>query len=122
MAGIVALPQLGQELLPTFKERDFLMHWVTKPGTSQPEDARIITQAQQGAARRSRGAQLRLAHRAGVPDGRSRRHQLRRELDQHRPEAPTTTRRWRQVQEVVDGYPGLFRDVQTYLKERIERC
>jgi Cu/Ag efflux pump CusA len=24
------------------------------------------------------------------------------------------------VQEVVDGYPGLFRDVQTYLKERIE--
>ena len=24
------------------------------------------------------------------------------------------------VQEVVDGYPGLHRDVQTYLKERIE--
>ena len=23
------------------------------------------------------------------------------------------------VQEVVDGYPGLYRDVQTYLKERI---
>ena len=25
-------PQLGQSLLPDFKERDFLMHWVTAPG------------------------------------------------------------------------------------------
>ena len=32
---------------------------------------------------------------------------------------PTTTRRVAAVQEVVDGYPGLRRDVQTYLKERI---
>ena len=24
------------------------------------------------------------------------------------------------VQEAVDGYPGLYRDVQTYLKERIK--
>ena len=26
------------------------------------------------------------------------------------------------IQEVVDGYPGLHRDVQTYLKERTKRC
>ena len=25
---------------PTFKERDFLMHWITKPGTSLPEEMR----------------------------------------------------------------------------------
>ncbi|MHC4800078.1 MAG: efflux RND transporter permease subunit, partial [Planctomycetota bacterium] len=37
LAGLIVLPQLGQELLPSFKERDFLMHWLTKPGTSWPE-------------------------------------------------------------------------------------
>ena len=31
----------------------------------------------------------------------------------------TTTRRLPPIQEVVNGYPGLRRDVQTYLKERI---
>lgn len=34
IAGMAAFPLLGQQLLPSFKERDFLMHWVTTPGTS----------------------------------------------------------------------------------------
>jgi Cu/Ag efflux pump CusA len=34
VAGVVVVPQLGQSLLPDFKERDFLMHWLTKPRTS----------------------------------------------------------------------------------------
>ena len=34
VAGLVLLPLLGQSLLPSFKERDFLMHWLTKPDTS----------------------------------------------------------------------------------------
>ena len=36
---------LGQTLLPEFKERDFLMHWVTEPATSHPEEVRITTLA-----------------------------------------------------------------------------
>ena len=32
-------------MLPEFKERDFLMHWVTKPGTSLPEETRITAAA-----------------------------------------------------------------------------
>ena len=39
------LPLLGQSLLPSFKERDFLMHWVTAPGTSLAEETRITTRA-----------------------------------------------------------------------------
>jgi len=39
--GIALWPQLGQSLLPDFKERDFLMHWVTAPGTSVQEETRI---------------------------------------------------------------------------------
>ena len=35
----------GQELLPEFKERDFLMHWLGKPGMSRPEMYRITVQA-----------------------------------------------------------------------------
>ena len=34
-AGIAVTPFLGQSLLPNFKERDFLMHWVTSPDTSR---------------------------------------------------------------------------------------
>ena len=45
LAGVLIYPQLGQSLLPDFKERDFLMHWVTAPGTSLPEEVRISTEA-----------------------------------------------------------------------------
>src|SRR5919109_1021435 len=45
LGGLVAAPKLGEELYPAFKERDFLMHWITTPGTSHPEEARIVTQA-----------------------------------------------------------------------------
>jgi Cu/Ag efflux pump CusA len=45
LAGVIVLPQLGQQLLPSFKERDFLMHWLTKPGTSLPEMDRITIQS-----------------------------------------------------------------------------
>src|SRR5918999_6599429 len=45
VAGLAVAPFLGQSLLPNFKERDFLMHWLTKPGTSLPEETRISVQA-----------------------------------------------------------------------------
>src|SRR5437868_15072643 len=35
VVGFAVLPFLGESLFPTFKEKDFLMHWVTMPGTSQ---------------------------------------------------------------------------------------
>ena len=37
------VPFLGEEFLPNFREYDFLMHWVEKPGTSL-EAMRRITQ------------------------------------------------------------------------------
>src|SRR5581483_5575419 len=44
LLGLSVLPFLGESLFPTFKERDFLIHWVTKPGTSPDEMVRITTQ------------------------------------------------------------------------------
>ena len=93
------------------------MHWMLRPGTSDAEEVRTHDGGQELQA--SPASATAGAHRAGVRRGRDRRCQLRRELGQPRRHAPTTTRR-SAVQEVVNGYPGLYRDVQTYLKERIE--
>src|ERR687893_152957 len=39
LAAAVVMPTLGEDLFPTFKERDFLMHWLTKPASSAKEEA-----------------------------------------------------------------------------------
>ena len=41
LAGLLIYPTLGSQLLPNFKERDFLMHWLTEPATGAPEETRI---------------------------------------------------------------------------------
>lgn len=118
LAGFALLPLLGQSMLPEFKERDFLMHWVTQPGTSRPEMVRITKQASaelrsiEGV--RNFGAHIGQANNAdevvGINFGEN--------WISVDPAADYDETR-DAVQEVVDGYPGLFRDVQTYLKERI---
>jgi Cu/Ag efflux pump CusA len=45
VAGMIVYPLLGSELLPSFKERDFLMHWLAKPGTGRDEMFRISQEA-----------------------------------------------------------------------------
>src|SRR3989442_9824305 len=45
LAGLIVLPQLGESLLPEFQERDFLMHWITKPGSARAEAHRMTMQA-----------------------------------------------------------------------------
>ena len=44
-ATAVSIPALGEEFLPAFRERDFLMHWVEKPGTSIEAMQRITERA-----------------------------------------------------------------------------
>jgi multidrug efflux pump subunit AcrB len=77
-----------------------------------------VTQASQD-MRRSRRAELRLAHRQAFLAEEVAGLELRRELGQHRPQ-----RRLRQdarkIQETVDAHPALYHDVQTYLRERID--
>src|SRR5207237_8616082 len=41
VAAVLVIPRLGEELFPTFKEDEFLSHWLTKPGTSLTEQRRI---------------------------------------------------------------------------------
>jgi len=118
LAGLAVWPALGQELLPSFKERDFLMHWITKPGTSHPEMWRITAQACRElltiSGVRNCGSHIGQAMNADEPYGvyfTENWISVYPEVDYDETLA--------KVQETVDGYPGLIRDVQTYLKERI---
>ncbi len=118
IVGILAVPALGQSLLPEFKERDFLMHWLTKPGTSLQEEVRVTTassvelQAVPGV--RNFGAHIGNALLGDEPYG----VYFGENWISVDPKADYEATRAK-IQEVVDGYPGIFRDVQTYLKERI---
>ena len=118
IAGFGLLPILGQALLPSFKERDFLMHWVTKPGTSHDEMNRI-TIAASNELRAVPGVQNFGAHvgRAVAADEVVGINFTENWISVH-PDADYDVT-LAIIQEVVDGYPGLYRDVMTYLKERI---
>ncbi|MCI0832292.1 MAG: efflux RND transporter permease subunit [Chloroflexi bacterium] len=119
LVGVAVLPQLGEELLPDFKENDFLMHWITSPGTSHPEMLRITTEASED---------LR-----AIPGVRNFGAHIGRALNSDEVVGINFTENWVSVdpdadydatvaaiQATVDEYPGLQRDVQTYLKERIK--
>jgi CzcA family heavy metal efflux pump len=118
LAGLLIWPRLGQSLLPDFKERDFLMHWLTKPGTSWPEMNRITIQASK---------ELR-----EIPGVRNFGAHIGQALIMDEVVGMYFGENWisvdpsvdyddtvNKIQATVDGYPGLYRDVQTYLKERI---
>ena len=116
--GIAVYPQLGQSLFPGFKERDFLIHWVSPPGTSSAEMERSTTRISRELLAipgvQSAGAHIGQAllgeEVAGVNLGEiwislSPRADYTASLDR--------------IKSVTNGYPGLFREVQTYLDERI---
>jgi CzcA family heavy metal efflux pump len=112
-------PFLAEEFLPRFKERDFLMHWVTKPGTSLPAMNRVTIAASKELRAipgvRNFGAHVGRAEVADEVVGINFT-ELWISIDEEADYDETLAK----VQEVVDGYPGLYRDVLTYLKERIK--
>ncbi|MFP3460600.1 efflux RND transporter permease subunit [Arthrobacter globiformis] len=116
--GAVTAPLLGQSLLPDFKERDFLMHWLTQPGTSVSEEYRVSQKACEELLTipgvRNCGSHIGQAFNAdevvGVYFGENWIS-----IDP----AVDYDKTLKSIHEVVDGYPGIVRDVQTYLKERI---
>jgi CzcA family heavy metal efflux pump len=117
-AGIAVVPFLGQSLLPSFKERDFLMHWLTAPDTSGPEEARVSIRAcrelREIPGVRNCGSHIGQAFLSDEPYG----IYFGENWISVDPEADYDDTLDR-VHEVVEGYPGIQRDVQTYLKERI---
>ncbi len=109
---------LREEFLPHFAENDFLMHWIARPGTSLEAVARTANLARAELLTipgvRNFGAHIGRAEVADEVVGPNFA-ELWISVD---PEADLELARER-VREVVDGYPGVFRDVQTYLEERM---
>ncbi|HET9724897.1 MAG TPA: efflux RND transporter permease subunit [Actinomycetota bacterium] len=119
LMGVVALPQLGEALLPEFKERDFLTHWIAKPGTSLPEERRIVTAASRDLRAipgvQSFGSHIGQAMLAEEIVGANFGENWIT-IDPAADYDATLAR----IQEVVDSYPGLYHDVLTYFNERVD--
>lgn len=119
LLALCALPLLGEELLPSFKETQFLMHWIERPGASveasRRSTERISRELLQIPGVKSFGAHI---GRAEVGDevvgSNFTEHWIR--IDPAADHAATL----RRVEQVVAGYPGVWSDVLTYLKERIK--
>lgn len=119
LAGVAVYPHLGQSLFPNFKERDFLIHWVAPPGTSTAEMERTTTKISRELLAipgvQSTGAHIGQAFLgeevAGVNLG---------EIWVSLSPKADYTRTLGRIHAVTSGYPGLYREVQTYLDERIQ--
>jgi CzcA family heavy metal efflux pump len=116
--GIAIVPFLGQDLLPSFKERDFLMHWLGKPGTSRLEEVRTTMRVNR--------------ELLAIPGVRNAGSHIGQALNSDEPYGIYFGENWvsvdpkvdydetlAKIQDTVNAYPGIYRDVQTYLKERI---
>ncbi len=112
-----AATQFGSEFLPEFQETDFLMHFVAKPGTSVEEMDRMTILASR--------------ELLAIPGVRNFGSHIGRAEVADEVYGPNFTELWisiepsvdypatlKRIQAAMDGYPGMFCDVQTYLKER----
>lgn len=117
--GIAVLPFLGESLFPEFKERNFLMHWITKPGTSVIEERRIVSRVSR---------ELR-----SIPGVQNFGSHIGQALLSDEINGVNFGENWisvdpranyeetrRKIERVIQGYPGLFHNVETYLNERID--
>ena len=115
----ITVPFMGEEFLPSFREYDFLMHWVEKPGTSIEAMQRITVRASR--------------ELMAVPGVRNFGAHIGRAEVADEVVGPNFTELWvsldpavdydatvAKIQSIVDGYPGLYRDLLTYLRERIK--
>jgi CzcA family heavy metal efflux pump len=119
-AGLLIYPTLGQSLLPSFKENDLITYWATKPGTSLEETMRIA----------NKGCKDYLKEIPAVEKCSSHAGQALLGDEIH---GVNFDEQWvsldtkydyddsvNQIRGVIDSYPGLYRTVQTYLRERVK--
>ena len=117
LAGLVIVPYLNRSLLPAFKERNVLIHLDGAPGTSGPEMSRISGLVSRELRTipgvRNVGAQVGRAVQGDQVVNISSA-ELWVDIDATADYDKTTAN----IQAVIDAYPGIHHNVQTYLKER----
>ena len=124
VAGGLLLSGIGyagfkDQFLPDFRETDFLMHFVEKPGTSIEAMDRISIRASKELRAipgvRNFGAHIGHAEAADEVVGPNFT-EFWISLDDKADYDASVVR----IKATIDGYPGLYRDVLTYLRERIK--
>jgi CzcA family heavy metal efflux pump len=119
-AGLLVFPTLGQSLLPNFKENDLITYWATKPGTSLPETMRIANRGCRDFEEAvpaidscaSHAGQALLGDEIHGVNFDEQWIHFKPDIDYDESVA--------QIRGVIDTYPGLYRTVQTYLRERVK--
>ena len=118
-AAGIALPFYGESFLPDFKETDFLMHWVAKPGTSLEAVRRTTLRVSEELLTvpgvKHFGSHIGRAEVADEVVGPNFA-ELWISLDESVPYDASV----KKIYGIVEGYPGIQRDVQTYLQERVK--
>src|SRR5580693_7947701 len=119
LVGGFAYPHLGEDLFPSFKEPDFLMHFVTKPGTSVTEQDRMVASLQDQVLK--------------VPGVSTAGSHVGQALLGEEVSGVNFSETWlslkpgtnydatvNKLRNIAYSFPGAFSDVQTYLHERID--
>jgi CzcA family heavy metal efflux pump len=118
VAGVAVWPLLGQSLLPTLKEREVLVNWTTPPGTSHKETYRITSRV---------GRELQ-----SLPGVRNVSAHIGRAITGDQVVGINSSQIWvgieddadhdemvEAIRKTVDGYPGVDRSVQAYLRDTV---
>ena len=123
-AGVVVVvaagvwPFLGQSLLPALKERELLVNWSTPPGTSHAETYRITSRVSKE-LRSLPGVRYVGAHVGRAITGDQvvgiNSSQIWVSIDPKADYDKTVA----SIRETIDGYPGIERSVQTYLRDKV---
>jgi CzcA family heavy metal efflux pump len=119
-AGLLIFPTLGQSLLPNFKENDLITYWATKPGTSLPETMRIANRGCRDFEREVPAIDSCASHAGQALLGDEIHGVNFDEQWIHFKEGIDYDESVAQLRGVIDSYPGLYRTVQTYLRERVK--
>jgi CzcA family heavy metal efflux pump len=121
LVGLAVAPMLGLSLVPSFKQTQLQIQWEAAPGTSRSEMSRIVTQASRELRSipgvRSVGAHVGRAETGDQVVGVNS-SELWVSLDPAADYDATVAG----IQEVIDGYPGLFHTVQAYQPSRLEEA
>jgi CzcA family heavy metal efflux pump len=119
LIGLIMAPLLGESLFPEFKERNFLITWITKPGGSVAETERTVIKISN---------ELR-----SIPGVRNFGSHIGQALLSDELQGVNFGENWisvdpsanleetlTSIEDLVNSYPGLFKIVETYLNERME--
>ena len=120
-AGLAALPALDSRFLPELREGHYMIHTSGVPGTSLAENVRLgtllteqvmaipgVRKMSQWAGRAERGADTFGSHYAEY------------EVDLERLSGPEQQRVLDSIRDLLDRFPGLATEVNTFLIERVE--